>query len=228
MLSICRMLQRPARWQQQRWQHVFSKQRAAQRRCRREATQSRYAMRVHRCKSLSICKLCVQSYACVEGRVWCRQEDSSQAQCSRYTNTMTMVQFSFSIQFRVVDHAGRSHAQALVHAVAAAAQPPPPSGLVLGIESSCDDTGVAVMTPDGQILGQVLLAPHSSPLLCSSEPFCLNSSCEVSAAMHALGARGKTCVTLTLQLPSIMHYAALLLQARNVVVHSGSLPGCAW
>jgi len=51
---------------------------------------------------------------------------------------------------------GRSHAQALVHAVAAAAQPPPPSGLVLGIESSCDDTGVAVMTPDGQILGQAL------------------------------------------------------------------------
>lgn len=29
-------------------------------------------------------------------------------------------------------------------------------GLVLGIESSCDDTGVAVMTPEGHILGQAL------------------------------------------------------------------------
>jgi hypothetical protein len=29
-------------------------------------------------------------------------------------------------------------------------------GLVLGIESSCDDTGAAVVTSDGQILGEAL------------------------------------------------------------------------
>lgn len=32
----------------------------------------------------------------------------------------------------------------------------PLSGLVLGIESSCDDTGVAVVTPSGRILGESL------------------------------------------------------------------------
>lgn len=31
-----------------------------------------------------------------------------------------------------------------------------PSGLVLGIESSCDDTGVAILTPKGEILGEAL------------------------------------------------------------------------
>lgn len=41
-------------------------------------------------------------------------------------------------------------------AVAQPQRAAPPAGLVLGIESSCDDTGVAVVTPDGRILGQAL------------------------------------------------------------------------
>ena len=44
-----------------------------------------------------------------------------------------------------------------VRACAAAAVRP--AGLVLGIESSCDDTGVAVMTPEGHILGQARTRP---------------------------------------------------------------------
>jgi hypothetical protein len=43
-----------------------------------------------------------------------------------------------------------------------------PSGLVLGIESSCDDTGVAILTQKGEILGEVCSeafwsAPKISP-----------------------------------------------------------------
>lgn len=45
---------------------------------------------------------------------------------------------------------GQQHQQMLLHTGAV------PHGLVLGIESSCDDTGVAIMTPDGRILGQAL------------------------------------------------------------------------
>ena len=46
-----------------------------------------------------------------------------------------------------------------------------PHGLVLGIESSCDDTGVAVMTPEGHILGQALATQadvhrYAEPLSC--------------------------------------------------------------
>ena len=31
-----------------------------------------------------------------------------------------------------------------------------PAAIVLGIESSCDDTGVAVVTSDGRVLGEAL------------------------------------------------------------------------
>lgn len=45
-----------------------------------------------------------------------------------------------------------------------------PRGLVLGIESSCDDTGVAVMTPEGHILGQAL-ATQADVHRCASRCF---------------------------------------------------------
>lgn len=35
--------------------------------------------------------------------------------------------------------------------------------VVLGIESSCDDTGVAVVTSDGQILAEVLVSQVPAP-----------------------------------------------------------------
>ncbi len=64
--------------------------------------------------------------------------------CARQTN-YTSIEI-YTAQLR--------HAIAGCRAVGGHAAPQP-AGLVLGIESSCDDTGVAVMTPEGHILGQV-------------------------------------------------------------------------
>lgn len=53
----------------------------------------------------------------------------------------------------------RGGSTAAAAAAASGVPPPPPrqpSGLVLGIESSCDDTGVAVVSTSGRVLGESL------------------------------------------------------------------------
>jgi hypothetical protein len=49
-----------------------------------------------------------------------------------------------------ISYASTCHAEHLRAGIAAATQ------LVLGIETSCDDTGVAVVTTDGHVLGEAL------------------------------------------------------------------------